>query len=234
MTEKDTFQKIDEFHDERIEKLKQGKVPKPFPDGGKIVLQLIPLESFDGPKQYDLSVYDGQFEIVKPSSGFPFDQEFNFDGLLYFALGGDNLCLRYLQIYFNGMIEKVDGYYLRKIEGEKTQAISSIFSIEEELVGDTKQYLLFQRELGIKPPIVLYLDFLRVKGFKIELGSKNPDVFDRIHPIDRDDLNFPKIIIENIDVPIEKLLKPNLDRLYNACGYPRSFHYDEKGQWSKR
>jgi hypothetical protein len=224
--EKEVLINIEAFHEERIKKLKINETPKPFPDGGKIVIHLIPFESFLSEKHYDLSVYKGQYLVIKPMKFHTCDQEFNFDGLLHFNIGADRKCLDFVQVYTDGKIEAVDGYYLLyDHRGELP-----IFSIEEDIIKSIKEYLLFQEKLSIKPPVILYLAFLGAKGFLIRYG-KIDDLFDNIHPIDREDLILPKIFIRNFDANVENILKTSFDRIWNACGYPRSYHYDDKGEW---
>ena len=221
------FDKIEEFHDERIKTLKNNETPKPFPEGGKIILHLIPLESFLFLKHYDLSIYKGQILALKPMRFDSLDQTYNFDGLLHFERR-DKKCLAYVQIYVNGIIESVDSYYL----GVEDKVLF-ILEIEERIMSTTKEYLKFQKELGIKPPIIFYLALLGTKDFLIRYGHID-EQFNNINPVDREDLILPKIIIDEFDVLLEEKLKTSFDRIWNACGYPRSFHYNEKGEFIAR
>ena len=226
--EKEVFEEIEAFHKDRLNKLKRNETSKPFPEGGKIVFHLIPFESFSISKHYDFSGYKGQILGLKPMRFNSLDQEYNFDGILHFELGSEKKCLAYIQAYVDGKIEAVDSYYL----GVERKELF-IFDIENGIVSSIKEYLKFQKDIGVKLPIVSYLAFLGAKDFLIEYGRID-NYFDNIHPIDREDLILPRIIIENFDASIEDLLKINFDLLWNACGYPRSFHYDENRKWIKK
>ena len=226
---KEILKKIDDFREERLIKLRKNETPKPFHEGGKIVIHLLPFESFPSEKHYDLSVFKGQYQVIKPMRFHAYDQEFNFDGLLHFCVGADRKCLDYVQVYTDGKIEVVDGYYLSYNDRKELP----IFSIEEDIIKSTKECLLFQEKLGIYPPLIFYLALLGAKGFSIRYG-KIDDFFDNIHPIDREDLILPRIFIHNFDVNLENILKTSFDRIWNACGYPRSYHYNEKGEWIKK
>lgn len=221
--EKGIFKKIDEFHKAQIEKLKKNETPIPFLEGGKVVIHLIPVESFGPQKHYDLSPYKDHPQTLRPMKYQAYDQIYNFDGMLYFSQGANNKCIDYVQVYINGIVEAVDGYYLLP-----EKKILPILSLERTIIESTKEYLLFQKELGVKVPIIFYLSLLGARDFSIKPISN--DIFNRSRAIEREDLSFPKIIIKKFDIVVEKFLKTNFDRLWNACGYPGSSYYDDKGE----
>lgn len=225
--EKEIFQEIDNFHEERIKRLIKNETPLPFREGGKIVFHMIPFESFYSPKHYDLSAYKDKSQILKVLRGVQeYTQTYNFDGLLYSIIGRGDKCFGYVQVYTSGLIEAVNGYYLT-IE----KKILYMLDIEKEIISNTGEYLLFQKELGINPPIIFYLTLLGTKGFSMPHDRIDP--FTTTHPIDREDLGLPKIIIEKFDIAPEEILKINFDRIWNACGYPGSEYYDKNGKRTK-
>jgi len=229
MNEKNIVEKIECYQKERIENIKNNETTKPLIEGGKIIIHLIPFESVVDPKHYDFSSYNGQTLVLKPMRFNSLDQEYNFDGLLHFEIGSEKKCLAYVQAYVDGKIEAVDCYYL----GVERKKELFIFDIENRLVSATEEYLKFQKDLGVELPIAFRLSMVGTKDFMIKYGNID-DYFHNIHPIHREDLILPTIIIENFDIPVERLLKISFDRVWNACGYPRSFHYDAKGKWIKK
>ena len=60
-----------------------------------------------------------------------------------------------------------------------------------------------------------------------------PDWVDRgpINPIDQDVLLAPEVQVEEGGVDIERLLRPALDTIWQASGWPGSEGYDESGKW---
>lgn len=228
MEEKEIREKVEEFHSERIEKLTNNETPIPSFESGKIVIHLIPFETFASPKHCDLSGYKGEILALNPLTFQDLDQMYDFDGMLHFELREDRKCSAYVHAYFNGIIEAVDCIYLGLEQKELF-----IFDIEERIIRRTKEYIAFQKKLGIEPPVVFYLGMLGAKDFLIKYGNVD-ETFDNIHPIDRNDLILPKVTIESSDASIEDLLKTNFDRIWSACGYSRSFHYDEKGNWKEK
>jgi hypothetical protein len=48
---------------------------------------------------------------------------------------------------------------------------------------------------------------------------------------DRDPLIIPEILIENFDGSPVRELRPTIDAIWNAAGWPGSPHYDELNNW---
>jgi hypothetical protein len=91
--------------------------------------------------------------------------------------------------------------------------------------------LTIQKALDVELPVFAFLTMVGVKGYYMETGQRfwrgDREV------IDRDILVLPEVEVENYDVKAESLLRPCFDAVWNACGYARSFNYDEKGNWAK-
>jgi hypothetical protein len=52
--------------------------------------------------------------------------------------------------------------------------------------------------------------------------------------IDRDAALMPDVLIERLDEDIPKALRPMFNAVWNACGFARSFNYDNNGEWNPR
>ncbi len=59
----------------------------------------------------------------------------------------------------------------------------------------------------------------------------NSYIGDANHPVDRDHLLFPEILVEDVMASAPMVLKPAFDALWNACGFEQSGSYDAKGVW---
>ena len=49
--------------------------------------------------------------------------------------------------------------------------------------------------------------------------------------MDRDVLPLPECEIDDFETPVEQVLRPAFDTLYQTVGLPRSLNYDEDGKW---
>jgi len=230
MQQNEVFEEIKEFHRERLDKLRINETPKPCYEGGKIVLHLIPKDSFLDQYKFDISALPREaVDLLTPfySEGLAFSRSYNFNGLLNFILAKDKKCISYVQLYRNGTIEAVDAFYLTREEKN-----IPIYRIEQEIILKADLYLQLQKGMGINPPIICFLALLGAKGYEITDDSIRISL--EIHPFDEEDLVLPKIVIENLDEDLKKIFKTSFDRIWNACGYPRSFQYNEKGKFEPR
>lgn len=55
--------------------------------------------------------------------------------------------------------------------------------------------------------------------------------FDQGHQIIEDNLILPEILVESFSEPPGKILRPLFDLVWNACGFPKSKNFDDKGNW---
>jgi hypothetical protein len=53
------------------------------------------------------------------------------------------------------------------------------------------------------------------------------------YPIDRDPLQLPESVIDNIEQRPDKILKPCFDALWNAVGRDKDDYYNDNGEWIK-
>ncbi len=232
--EKGIFERIEAFHDKRIKKIERNDASVPLREGAKIVLHLIPFNSFVSPKNYDLSQFYGKYLELKPLRDSVCLQTYDFDGLIHFHEITENKSFGYVQLFTNGIIEAVSVCSLESLE--RTNMSLPIIVLEKQIVTKLKEHLLFLKEkLKVELPIIFYLSLLEVEKCTILRPDPSLDFEDEeIHNFGRKILNFSKIIIATFDIVPEKILKTTFDKLWNAAGYPRSFHYNEKEQWIEK
>jgi hypothetical protein len=223
--EKELYEAIEQFRNDRISELKKNKTQRDhFFEGPKLVLHLIPIESFLSSINFDLSKYFEKHLAVKPLRFGALDQYYNFDGLIHFAVGHDEKCYSYAQVYRDGIIEAVDTYSF-----DHENKIIYTMSMIRHIIDSVNEYLAFQKELEIKEPIVLFLSLLGIQYYAIPNPPSFDIFFNHIQPIDREELKFPGISISDFSFSAKEL-KPEMDRLWNACGYPKSLDYDDQGK----
>jgi hypothetical protein len=74
------------------------------------------------------------------------------------------------------------------------------------------------------------LSLIGISGYTMHRNSRFLH-WDGGHPIDRDALIIPEIMIEDFDCNPGKVMKPAFDAIWNAAGWPRSINYDKEGNW---
>lgn len=223
-------ERIRNFRLDRISTIFANETPVPFYDSAKIVLHLIPIISFNPAQSYDIREIASHPTRMPPIYSGGGNSRYNLDGFLTHCDDQERKSYSYVQLFRNGIIEAVEGLLL---EPHKGQLIIPSIAYEQELIKSLNAYFSLLKTLDVELPIFVFLTLLGVKGYSMSVDRfKFPTR--RSHTIDRDILLLPEIIIESYDVSAEKKLRPMFDSIWNACGFPRSLNYNDKGEWAPR
>jgi len=220
-------EQINKFKIERITQLVADNLPLPFYDGGKIILHLIPLESFSPGYNIDLNPIISNPAKLKPIYASGWSHRINLEGILSYSGGRNDKSHSYIQLYRNGIIEAAEGLML---SAEKEKKYIPSVAYELELIKSLGEFLNLAKELGINMPIVIFLTLIGIKGY--EMAVDRIRFWDDYYKIDRDILQLPETIIESYDSEPKDILRPMFDLVWNACGFKRSYNFDEAGNWT--
>ena len=226
-------ERIRKFREDRLAKIIANETPVPFCDNAKIVLHLIPIISFNPAQRYDIGKITSNPGSMLPigfqSGGFSY--RYNLDGFLTYLKDQYGKSSSYVQLFRSGIIEAVEGWWLRH---ERSDGKKLLYGDDEkELIKSFTEYLLVLKTLSVELPVFVFLTLLGVKGYSMAVDTW-PGLRAEVHIIDRDILELPEVIVENYDEAAEKILKPCFDSIWNACGFPRSFNYNDAGEWTPR
>jgi Putative DNA-binding domain len=221
-------ERIRAFRTDRIIALSNNQTPVPFLDDPKTVIHLIPIDSFASQSSYDLLPLYNNPALLRPM-GYPssYSRRLNLEGVI--TLAAPEPCSSYTQVYRTGIIEVVRGDLLCSVHtGEPT--IPSI-AYEQYIRDYLPLCLRILSELGVNIPVMIGLTLTQTRGLRMS-GS----VFDmhRGYPIEHDSIILPETIIQDLNTPVDAILKPMFDLVWNACGFPASRNYTADGQWSPR
>jgi hypothetical protein len=227
-------ERIQKFRIERMQKILTNEAPILLPqkDSSFLILHLIPLSSFHPEPQYfDIKKIKGTLNkymvLMEPyQNGMWWNSRNNFDGFLAYQTFGEYQAY-YVQFFRNGILESLRTRIVKLREGYKT--INGNY-IEEILIQATKKYVDLLKQLDTQPPILLFLTLTNVKDVVMYMNETQFIHSSRNAKIHRDILQIPELVIESFDIPVEKLLKPVFDMIWNACGYDGSPNYNNEGE----
>jgi hypothetical protein len=224
-----TNERIRAFRTDRIIALVNNETPMAFTDTPKAILHCIPLESFAGQPQFDvLPLYEDP-RSLPPICTTVWDRRLNLDGLLSYR--HDSPCSGYTQLYRSGIIEAVSGSIVAKTYKERTVIPSVAFE------GYILQYLPIcirtLRQIGATAPVLIALTLTKTHGFIMGTDAERLE-FDMSYPIEQNSVVLPETLVENLSMPVTKILRPLFDLVWNACGYPRSENFDSEDNWIAR
>lgn len=219
-------ERIRNFRLDRVSKIFANETPEPFYDNAKIMLHLIPIISFNPAQSYDIDKIASHPENMRPIGSDTWNNRYNLDGFLTYSEVEEGRSCSYVQLFRSGIIEAVEGWWLRPERGKLIIRIS----YEQELIKSFTEYLSLLKKLSVEPPIFVFLTLLGVKGYSI--ATHEDFSFVKSHTIDRDILSLPEIITESYNVSAPDVLRPCFDSIWNACGFPKSKNYNDKGEWA--
>lgn len=224
-------ERIRKFREDRISNIFADETPMPFYDNPQIVLHLIPIISFSPAQSYDIGKIASHPEKMRPIFCSGWNHRYNLDGFLTYSEGQKGKSHSYVQLFKNGIVEAVEGLLLQP--GEEL-SIPSI-RYEKELIISLRNYLSVLKTLNVELPVFIFLTLLGVKGYSMSVAIDRKDFsIDEVHPIDRNVLFLPEVVIESYDVIPEDILRPCFDSIWNACGFPRSENYNDAGKWVEK
>jgi hypothetical protein len=215
-------EKASAFRTERVSALAGGQALVPIAPGPKIVMHCIPLESFGTETERDIFALDGVNPMYwqEQEGGLrAWRMETNLEGNSCFDLQGELPSLAYTQIFRTGAIEAVRAGILSGLVFPK---IIPSLSYERAVVTYVPHCFELMRRLGCEAPILLGISLVGVKGLKLADSRKE---------IEQDVLMLPEIMVEDLSIRPSSLLKPALDRVWNACGVSGSPYFDNAGNW---
>ncbi len=228
--------RIKRFREDRLGKIMANEMPLVMTSPHCLVLHLVPMGPFIKKERIDLSNERSLINLFPPISWSGGSYRYNLDGFLNYTApmgGGDGGYTSYCQVFFTGAIEAVYAGLLRDENGGFIKGGTGI--IHSSICGSSvikavESYLNGYKQMRIAPPIAISMAILGCRGSILHTSEDSY----YYHPIDRDALILSDTVIESLDIDAAKAVKPLLDSLWNACGYPRCANYDKDGNWTIR
>jgi hypothetical protein len=225
-------QRIRGFRRERFQAIKTSQTFEPLSDGATLILHLIPLSAGTTHNVFSVKAMQGKQQLLGPmgSGGSP---RINLDGIIVysrFVAAEDHKqeSDAYTQLYRNGAIEAVAVF----MPWDDKKVIPSV-EFEKWLIQALESYLQAQRELGIAPPVYLFLGFAKAGQYRFAV---NPAKFFPSGPrsggrLDRDDIELGETVIEDLTEKPATILHPLIDQVWQAFGFERSYNFNDNGEW---
>ena len=227
----DAQERIKKLRSERLGLIAQERSPLLQLDGAAVqIVHLVPLSAFGRLNQVDLERAYQAHMAFRPMSADGLSPRFNLDGFINKS-GGDQ-CYSYTQIFRNGILEAAETNILGEWQNMKTfpawEVLKSVFEA-------VPSYIEGLHSLDVPAPFVVMLSYLNVEGARLITGTRA--IPRAIQPFPNvDPLLLPEGIIESYGATEEYILalKPALDALWNASGFPGCSYFDNEGNWIRQ
>lgn len=222
-------ERIRRFRDERIARIVADETPAPLLPNPKIVLHILPVAALDPTTRLDVVAAKDRVQSLRPMCFGKCTVRYNFDGLLSVAIDRQQspTCPAYAQLFRSGAIEAVEALMLA-LDPQDKSVPADLF--EQRLVSGLVDYLKFEQDLGVEPPIFVMLSLLGVRDYTIQTRHRYYETENL--PIDRDVLLLPDILVDDYAARGEDLLRPAFDALWQSAGWAGSKNYKDDGTWT--
>ncbi len=209
--------RIREFRVGRIASIAAGEGPALSEGDPILVIHLIPLQAFTSQRELDISKYYST--PIRPIGASSWNCQINLDGVLHYAANREEILSNYVQIYRSGIVEITDEFaFGTDKHGNK---VAPLRAIEHKIDQYLPQYIDCMKEIGVTPPVFMFLSIVGVKGCQAYIDSMLADAMS--YPrLKRDPLMLSEISIDDLSTNLSIDLKTVYDRLWNAFGFPGS------------
>lgn len=222
------FTRLRDFRLERLRRLLRNDVGVNYSGTRRLVLHVLPVSTLREEMNFSLTqLIEARKEVARPLGELGgWGSRYNFEGVLVESTDSNRSTLSSLQLFRNGAIEAVDAH---SVQHWQDRPILPAFLIEKAILTGFPGLLGYLNNLGVPPPYVVGMSLLNVRGLTITRGPQYHH--SGVAPIAQDNLILPEMTVQELPVQADKVFRPLFDLMWNACGYSRSFHYDEQGQW---
>lgn len=226
--------KLPDQTDDAKKEILADETPVKLSSPHRVVVHLIPLGNFLNRERIDLKKAFELRQNFPPIHVGGGNFRFNLDGFINFSFTNELLgeCSGYCQVFRDGSIELADASgRLIAGNGANNTVRPEIRSIafEQEIADAFTQCASGLAQLQVGPPFCTSLSLLGVKGARM--------LSPVIHPlasallVDRDNLLLPEIVLEELPANPHVALRPLFDMVWQSCGLPRCYDYDDQGNW---
>ena len=232
--------RLSEFRADRTANLLNGNAPWPLCSNRIGLIHLLPLTSFASGYRCEIDKIPQEVMPIfyplnrsRPSTYVP---KFTFDGYANQMGREGGSLLGYSQLFRNGAIENANAGFLdfahATDRGEAKNA-AQLYWLETLIMDCAERMLQIMELLEVPGPYYLLVALLNVKGTRVT-SARRDHFLSESRTIDLENLILPEVLLENADVSIENEMRTSFDMIWNACGWRRSFSYDENGAYDEK
>jgi len=221
----DAAKRIQNFRDERIGKIVADEAPVRVDPGAKLIAHVVPIAD---DAQLDVSRLAGKLTPMGFTAGGS-NHRHNLDGFVAFD-GSERPSYGYSMAFRNGAIEGVSHVGVYTPIPPKPPSINGR-RVETDALVAIRDFARLLRHEAFVGPLSVLISLVGTLGKRVVVNDDDDWRARNKYTIDRDVVLLPDVVLDGIDEDLTQVMKPALDRLWQASGHARSLGYDEQGVW---
>lgn len=218
--------RVRSFRDVRLGHISSGNTPVRLPSGGKLVIHILPLP-FGVDQQVDVvrATATGTHMPLPPGNQNSNNRVmFNLDGVLNCGMVDASVADRYAQLFRSGAIE---GVTQLGVEAGIPYICATTFA--DVVFNAVRQYVLVMEAIEIPFPVFVAVGLCGSPNYRMKFDRGVGWQF--AGPLNGPVIAIPEVAIQNANADIPTALRPILDMIWNAFGFPECWMYDSGGAW---
>lgn len=213
--------KASSFRADRLNKIKGGGVLPgiKLQGGAKLVVHLLPLSAFSLHTAINLRERLSECQQIMPLNSGAATRTVNLEGILAYSRTPSGAVESYGQLFLSGCVELVHVLWRNKQ--------LAITYYERRIVDEVGTNLKLLKKLDISPPILLSLSLLDAGG----ISAVMPESLWHVEnvPLGHTHLILNEQFYFEYDQPIDKVMRPIFDSMWNAFGVACSPSFNDDG-----
>jgi len=214
------------FRERRLASVPSVRMPLSLRPGPITLVHLVPIEAMSGRASVDVTPVYYDYSDLSFSDWGGGSRMLNLDGVLS-HVSSEEHTNAYTLLFRTGVIEscRFSGLTIRD------DTIIPSLTIADFLHDALPQLAKVCRRVGMSGPALFGVAMLRVGEFRLAINQNYV-----AGPPDRADLVFPEIWIDDVEAlpPVDDIVKPILDLLWQAFGHPNCGYYNKDGKYAPR
>jgi len=214
------------FRVDRLAKIISNTGPAKLPSGSKVVVHLIPIQSFSAQTAIDLTAVRRNPNLLKSTLQSGGQTRVNLDGYLastYRSSEGDK---GYAQLFRDGALEVVEFVDRWEVHGYNFLPGKYFDELVQKIIGGAQR---IYQALGIDAPLVAMLTLLEMQDRLMGAGKSYG--YERDLPFGQPQILCPDVLVDTLSNTPETIAFPVVNLGWNAAGYEQSIFYDKNGNW---
>jgi hypothetical protein len=222
-----------EFRATRLARLASAESPVTLMHDDILVLHVVPFSAFDRDPPLPMAELERNYTILHPIGSRQSQAlKINFDGFLTMSNGdrAANVERAYVQLFRGGIVEAVDGLYVRA----SGQPLIPVVTLDRSITGHAMRLMRDLAAIGIEPPYAVLVSLLTAERARFNFAHPGDGAwFDRMGSYtDRSQYSFSEVIFDAVPANIQssaQTMKPLLDQLAQSGGMAESVSFRNDG-----